>query len=272
MYAILDELILMNLDAHTIQMIGEHDLPKDIWLKKKNGSLREAIQDNNLDGVKYLIESNIINLDKEKYKQALRLSAKLGYLNIVKYIVEHAIKYNIDVCSDYRSLFEAVRYGQLNVVQYLFEHNGSSNYANEPFIVRRCITNDHLHIIQYLDRYWNIADYSNALIASMSGHHVEIVNYLFEQCGNHYQTIIGYLIAYGIAAHHELDEWILHRDCDSNDNDSSDIDWNEFVNYVMNGIDDDFDTSSDNSDTSSDNSDTSSDNSNCTRVDDLDNN
>jgi Ankyrin repeats (3 copies) len=81
------EMILMHLDAYTIRMIGEETVQPYVWIRKKHETVIEAARNNNLIGLKYLIEERHL-CNKDDNDKALCISAEHGYLEIVKYLIE----------------------------------------------------------------------------------------------------------------------------------------------------------------------------------------
>src|SRR6478736_4287064 len=86
------EMILMHLDTYTIQMMGEKVVYTYVWERKKDETIEEAVKNNNLVGMKYLIEictdfKKCRGETHSKYTSALRLSAELGHINIIEYLI-----------------------------------------------------------------------------------------------------------------------------------------------------------------------------------------
>ena len=98
----------------------------------------------NIETMEDLMQEGVIF---EPYKNfMLYEAAKYGYLDIVKYLVEHGADIHDD---DYRAVCRASEYGHLNVVKYLVEH-GADIHADYDASLQWASQNGHLDIVKYL--------------------------------------------------------------------------------------------------------------------------
>jgi len=72
----IEDMIMLYLNSENIQRIGESNLSVYVWLRKKDKTIKEAIENNNLIGLKYLIEHGNVNVHAGN-DEALRNSAKM---------------------------------------------------------------------------------------------------------------------------------------------------------------------------------------------------
>jgi hypothetical protein len=52
----IEEQVLMYLNSNNIHALGENNIPEYIWLRKKDKTIEDAVESNNLIGLRYLIE------------------------------------------------------------------------------------------------------------------------------------------------------------------------------------------------------------------------
>lgn len=110
----------------------------------------------------------------------LLMAAQLGYLPIVKYLVEEL---NTSVHSSdgiYTVLYYASASGHLSIVKYLVEHGADVNYfAGIP--IQGASHNGHLSIVQYLMEHGANMYLNHALKIAASTGRLDIVKYFVEQ-------------------------------------------------------------------------------------------
>jgi ankyrin repeat protein len=196
----LQDMVLMNLSSDDIRMIGKDstydkisNVSDYVWERKKDRTVMEAILNNNLLGLKCVIENQNI---RKVNNLSLQLSAMLGNLDIIKFLVD---RYNIDLNeNDNIVLLLSAKYGHLDIVKYLVELYNTKHGTRDVNIkdYNRAICwaskNGHLHIIKYFIEESGLtgidihADYEEALQQSAKYGHLEVVQFLVEQGANIY--------------------------------------------------------------------------------------
>jgi len=139
------EMILMHLDFNNIRIISEEYVSEYVWLRKKNKTIKEAVLNGNLIGLKYLIKNQNINIHSIS-SLALQLSAMFGYLDIFYFLVENGadIHINNDI-----ALRLSAKYGHLEIVKYLIDHDADIHANNEDPLLWSA-QNGQLEIVKYL--------------------------------------------------------------------------------------------------------------------------
>ena len=169
------------------QIIAEVELPEDaVVYHFCNQSKADKIILKNLrplwsiETVEALIREDV---EFESYmNHMLYEAAKYGYLDIVKYLVEHGANIHD---SDYDTVCCASKYGHLEIVEYLVEH-GANIYAWDDYPLRWASYNGHLDVVKYLvEQGSNIhTGHDFALREASSSGHLDVVKYLIEQGAN----------------------------------------------------------------------------------------
>ncbi len=125
--------------------------------------------------VKYLIDSGAnVNGTDSQYKSPLDSAAYGGHLSIVEYLIENEAMVN-------RSLGLAAKNGHLSVVTYLLE-NGASSHADKDEALTWASQHGQLSVVKYLIEYGvNIHSLNNqALRRAAEYGHLPVVKYLIE--------------------------------------------------------------------------------------------
>ena len=115
----------------------------------------------------------------ESFKsRMLDKAAQKGYLDIVKYLIEHGANININE----QTICCALERGHFDVVEYLIEH-GANIHAGYDYALRHASEYGHLEIVKYLVEHGaDIHTYDDyALRAASTYGFFEIVKYLVEQ-------------------------------------------------------------------------------------------
>ena len=79
-------------------------------------------------------------------ERTLKRAAELGYLVIVKHLVEQGTNIHMN---DDAALRFAARKGHVEIVRYLVE-NGANIHAREKYCLRWAIENKHIEVVRYL--------------------------------------------------------------------------------------------------------------------------
>jgi ankyrin repeat protein len=137
---------LLKLSFDEIHELGKDNVSEYVWLLKKDKTIEDAVKNDNLIGLKYLVEEcNVKIPDKE---EALQIAAENGYIDIVEYLIENDA--DINACNDI-ALRSSVEKGHLNVVKCLIKHGANvTNSDTEYCSVMLSAANGQLDIIQYL--------------------------------------------------------------------------------------------------------------------------
>lgn len=164
---------------------------------RKEG-LFTAVRLENLELVKYLIESRVIESRGDIHADrdyALRTACMHGHLEIVQYLVENAA--NIHVLNDY-PLNMACEGGHLKVVKYLVEKganiSGGGRLFREPTVIfLNCVERGQLELVKYfvegckehtdmrIDIHYND---ECALFVACNNGRLEVAKYLLEKGAN----------------------------------------------------------------------------------------
>lgn len=100
-----------------------------------------------LDAVKYLVEHGADVTTEDNY--ALHIASEYGYLGVVKCLIEHGA--GVTASNNY-AIRWASQNGHLDVVKYLVEH-GADVTAKDNYAVRYASQNGHLDIVKYLEQH-----------------------------------------------------------------------------------------------------------------------
>jgi ankyrin repeat protein len=149
----IEEQIFLYLDSDNINKLGNSVL-ESVRMKKKDKTPINAIQNNNMAALKYLVECCNANGD-----EALILSAHKGKLEFVTYLVEHGVNIHTD---DDNALIEAAFHGHLDVVEFLVENGAAVNTRNDSAL-EYSAGRGHLDIVKYLVRN-NAGHFLQALV------------------------------------------------------------------------------------------------------------
>jgi ankyrin repeat protein len=225
----LQDMVLTNLSSDHIRMIGKDRVSDYIWNQKKDRTIMEAILNNNLIGLKYVIKSQ--NINKVSYL-SLELSAMVGNLDIIKFLIDyydvnnhsrviaclllsaiyghlHIIKYLVEIYGGtYNIALEwAAKNGHLNIIQYLVKETVIDSYEEA---VKQSAKNGHLHVVQFLVVQGANIYIENGIVFQLSAGHLEVLKYLigdaFEYCGealvqaanNDHIEVVQYLVKHGV--------------------------------------------------------------------------
>lgn len=137
-------------------------------------AFKQAARAGNLEHLQYLVDNGTFSDEMRKqYTTALSWASLRGYLNIVKYAIEHGADVTYE---QNQPLRWAIEDEHVDVVQYLVNHGADANLALS-FALRI----DHAGII--LDSIVNGADINSSEILqyAIDKGHTEIVKYLVEQ-------------------------------------------------------------------------------------------
>ncbi|KAE9015488.1 hypothetical protein PR001_g14896 [Phytophthora rubi] len=122
--------------------------------------------------------------DKE---EALRLAARWGHLEMVRYFVERCDT-GVDVtdaCQD-SALLEAAIWGHGDIVQYLADRCDADVNAKDgvgPTALMAAASNDRTGVVRYLVEQCAVTVSANALTTGASRGSLNVVRYFVEQCG-----------------------------------------------------------------------------------------
>jgi Ankyrin repeats (3 copies) len=108
----IEERILMYLDLDEIHELGEDNVPEHVWIQVKHKTIKEAIDNNNLIGLRYLFEHCGVDIHTNG-DYAIQMSAAGGHLECVMYLFEKGA--NIHSNKNYALRFSAAN-GHLEVV------------------------------------------------------------------------------------------------------------------------------------------------------------
>ena len=161
-------------------------------IKDPNQGLINAVKIGSLFLVKYYLEQGA-----KLNKKILRLAAKNGHLDVIKYLVDGVnkgrashvflIEQGADIHNDdEETLRLAAEKGRLDVVKYLVEQ-GADLHARDEEALRLAAENGHLDVVKYLveqgaDLH---ARYElDALQSAVMQGHFDVVKYLIEQGAN----------------------------------------------------------------------------------------
>lgn len=119
-----------------------------------------------------------------KDEAALRLAARNGHIDIVKFLVAQGADIHAD---DDDALRVAAEFGQLDIVRYLVDQ-GADVHARDDFALRWAASKGHLDIVKFLVRKGadihaegENGDIPCAFSRAAERGHLDIVIYLFEQ-------------------------------------------------------------------------------------------
>jgi ankyrin repeat protein len=216
----LQDMILMYLSSDNIRMIGEDNVSDYVWNQKKDRTIMEAILNNNLLGLKHVIASQGI---RKVYTASLQLSAMLGNLDIIKFLVNrcnmnvnnsdnivlllsanhghlHIVKYLVEIHDTgdvnpnvyNRAIQWAARNGHLNIIEYFIEESGLAGidiHANFEEALQQSAKHGHLEVVQFLVEHGADIYIENSIIfrfSAMNGH-LEVIKFLIEYDKNAYK-------------------------------------------------------------------------------------
>ena len=151
--------------------------------KNINTQLIEASKIGYLPIVKYLVEYGGANIHADD-DRTLRSASYNGHLEVVKYLVEQGA--NIHTRDDY-ALRHASEQGHLEVVKYLVEYEGANIHARDDYALRWASYRGHLEVVKYLVEYGGAdihADNDDALGSASENGYLEVVKYLVGQGAN----------------------------------------------------------------------------------------
>ena len=161
--------------------------------KSKENLLTKTAELGYLPIVKYVVEKGANIHDSEDY--TLRWAAQHGYLPMTKYLVEHSA--NIHARND-AALRGAAQYGHLPIVKYLVEHSANI-HARKDSALGLAAHNGYLPVVKYLvEHSANIhADDDYALRFAAYHSHLPVVKYLMEN-GANIHSIDDYPLLWGM--------------------------------------------------------------------------
>ncbi len=139
-----------------------------------DGMLIKMARRESVKGVSMMLSKGAdIHTDNNR---ALILDSEKGYLDVVKYLVEHDV--NIHGSTD-GALRMASLTGHLEVVKYLVEH-GANIHAGNDYALRWASNDGYLELVKYLvEKGANIhADTDGALRWARGEGHLDVVEYL----------------------------------------------------------------------------------------------
>ena len=157
-------------------------------------ALMAAVQSGHMDTVAQSGHTDIVEMkadvDKQNKKDgftSLRMAAKKGYLDIVKYLIEADADVNLQDKKGDLALIMAANQGHIDTVRYLIEANASVNMQNEEGATALLLAaqNGHMDIVKCLIQLnsnvnMQSKDGYTALIVAAQKGNMDIVRYLIE--------------------------------------------------------------------------------------------
>jgi hypothetical protein len=152
-------------------------------------SLYDAIEENNLDRVKVLINDPSL-CPVEKYEQAICWAAQFGQSNIVAFLLSiPEVKFPVSETSDVATnpigpLGLAAQNGHLETVRLLLADERKHHLADCAYAILFACINKQLSIIDYLlaDPRIDLCANNNLILSSaISENHFDVIEYLFNK-------------------------------------------------------------------------------------------
>lgn len=155
--------------------------------------LTKAVKKGDLKLVNELINNNV---DIHAYDDAaLMWSARRGFLDIVKVLVEHGANIN-----NSNSLKWSVKNNHIEVVKYLISKGADINFHKYFNAFRIAAEEGYVEIVKYLVENCNVdihEHYSSAFQAAIDKNHIEVVRYLVSKGAVTSETFLDLAETYG---------------------------------------------------------------------------
>ena len=181
-------------------------------IKDPNQGLINAVKIGSLFLVKYYLEQGA-----KLNKKILRLAAKNGHLDVIKYLVDGVnkgrashvflIEQGADIHNDdEETLRLAAEKGRLDVVKYLVEQ-GADLHARDEEALRLAAENGHLDVVKYLVDVVNKGRASHVFLVEHGADlHVRDEEALRWAAANGHLDVIKYLVEHGANIHDRNDD------------------------------------------------------------------
>lgn len=128
---------------------------------------------------------------ESKFKQALLLAAKGGYIDIVKYMLNNSVPLSED------ALEAAAQNGHLDIAIFLIESKKLDYYNN---VMRTAASTGYIDVVKSMIEI-GADDYDNTMISATVGGHIDIVRLMLEKGATDYN---GAMIAAGQSGHNNI--------------------------------------------------------------------
>jgi methenyltetrahydromethanopterin cyclohydrolase len=160
----LKEKIMIHLDTCAVRMIGEDTVPERTWQLKCHATIKEAIDNGNLIGLKWIIKSQGKTITKEDLKEAVILGAENNYPEIVEYLIKEC---GVDVTD---VLLLCARDNHYNTFKHLVEECCANIYQYKQACLLLSAQRGYVKIVEYLVKKCGVNVNDALILCAMHGY------------------------------------------------------------------------------------------------------